>query len=157
MKKYTIAFSAFLLLIFTAMLIYTALSPDFAPPVSIRQQAELSEDNPIWDKTLDDLADYFVEEQVLPNTEYNILVAGNATDARLYSGVELYWWDLEHLTPKDKLFKNYQNGLENGFIQWTEQYRINVEIRGPFAVGYYGTYAGDMDKMLKAFRDYCRE
>ena len=60
MKKYTIAFSAFLLLIFTAMLIYTALSPDFAPPVSIRQQADLSEDNPIWDKTLDDLADYFV-------------------------------------------------------------------------------------------------
>lgn len=139
------------------MLIYTALSPDFAPPVSIRQQADLSEDNPIWDKTLDDLADYFVEEQVLPNTEYNILVAGNATDARLYSGVELYWWDLEHLTPKDKLFKNYQNGLENGFIHWTEQYRINVEIRGPFAVGYYGTYAGDVDKMLKAFRDYCRE
>lgn len=155
MKKYTIGFSAFLLLAFLSMVIYTALCPDFVPPATIRQQADISEDNPIWEKSLDDLASYLSEEQALPNTDYELLVDGISTDARLYSGVELYWWDLEHLTPEDKLFQNYQSGLENGYVQWTEQYQITVEIHGPFAVGYYGEYTGDADKMLELFHAYC--
>ncbi len=157
MRKFTIAFSVFLLALFSGMLIFTALTPDFVPPSNIRAQGNLAADNPIWDKTLDDLAEYFVEEGVIENTEYDLLVDGIASDARLYSEIELYWWDLDNLSEDDELFLKYQDGLEERQIEWMANQVLNVEVHGPFAVGYYAYYEGDADKMLEAFRNYCME
>lgn len=155
MKKFTVIFGVFLVLLFSSMLTYIAISPDFVAPVKIKNQSDLSEDNPIWNKSIDDLAAYLVEEGVLETADYDLLVDGIATEARLYSGVELYWWDLEHLEPEDELYEKYQCGLENGYVQWTSEYRIDVEVHGPFAVGYYGEYQGDADKLLEVFSSYC--
>lgn len=83
MKKWPVVFVFVLVLSFGGMLLLVALSPDFVEPVSFLSQEGITEDNPIWEKTLDDLSKYLISEGVISSEDYGLLSAGAATDARL--------------------------------------------------------------------------
>ena len=62
MKKITISFILLLVLATAGALVFVGLSPDFVEPAGLNQQEGLPADNPIWDKSLDDLAAWLVDQ-----------------------------------------------------------------------------------------------
>ena len=158
MKKFTIGFIIFLLVSFCGMILFVNSSPDFVGPVKFIEQEGISEDNPIWNKTMDDMAQYLIEEGIIENDEYGKLSDGIATEARLYSDIELYWWDVNNLDENSDEYVAYKSAIENGSIDlWGSGNIMQVTVRGPFAIGYYGNYKGDPDKLLDVFSKYCSE
>lgn len=156
MKKFTIGFSIFLAAALTAMLVYVAAAPDFVLPAK-EGRTRLSEDNPIWDKSLDDLVAYLDGKGVFPDDEKFLLIDGIATEAILYSNVELYWWDLDNLSEDDILWENYQSAVENGYADIKGIGELSLDVQGPFAIGYYADFTGDPDALMDAFHNFCVE
>lgn len=156
MKKFTIIFSACLVLGLAIMLGVVAAVPDFVPPDEI-SRTQPSEENPIWDKTLDDLVEYLNGEGVFTSSESYLLIDGIASEAILYDDVELYWWDLEHLGEDDVEWVNYQSALKNGYADIKGIGELELNVHGPFAIGYHGYYTGDPDVLMDAFYAYCVE
>ncbi len=158
MKKWPVVFAFVLALSFGGMLLLVALSPDFVEPVSLLSQEGVPEDSPIWEKKLDDLADYLISEGVLSTGDYGLLSAGVATDARLYEDVELYWWDVKNLEEGTAEYKAYEEAVSEGVIDlWSSGNLMNVTVHGPFAIGYHANYQGDFDRLLELFYAYCAE
>ena len=70
MRKITITFMLLLILATVGALVFVGLSPDFVEPIKCNDQTELTADNPVWDKSIDELAEYLVAQGVLPSAEY---------------------------------------------------------------------------------------
>lgn len=159
MKKFTVAFLILLVLATAGGLVFVGLSPDFVEPVTLNDQAGVSPDNPVWDKTMDDLAAYLVDQGVITSQEYAPLSDGIATTARSYSGLELYWWDLEALEEGSDEYNSYIGARDNGAIDlWGSGAMMTVTaVRGPFALNITTDYTGDPAKAEKAFRSFCAE
>lgn len=159
MKKITISFLLLLVLATAGALIYVGVSPDFVEPVKLNDQAGLAPDNPVWDKSLDELATYLVDQGVLSSEDYAPLSEGIATTARSYSGLELYWWDLEALQEGSNEYNSYIGARDNGSIDlWGSGSLMPVTaVRGPFALNITAAYTGDAAKAEKAFRSFCAE
>lgn len=158
MKKWPVVFVFVLVLSFGGMLLLVALSPDFVEPVSLLSQEGITEDNPIWEKTLDDLSKYLISEGVISSEDYGLLSAGVATDARLYDNVEFYWWDVKNLEKGTAEYKAYEEAVTDGVIDlWDSGNMMNVTVHGPFGVVYHTNYAGDVDRLLEVFYAYCAE
>lgn len=159
MKKLTLAFLVLLVLATGGALAFVGLSPDFVEPGKRSDETGLSADNPVWDKSLDDLAGYLVEQGVLPNEEYTPLSDGIATAARGYSGLELYWWDLEALQEDSDEYKAYLGARDDGAIDlWGSGAMMPVTaVRGPFALNITTAYTGDAAKAEQAFAGFCAE
>lgn len=156
MKKFTIIFSVCLVLGLTLMLGVVMAVPDFVPPDD-KERDQLQPENPIWDKTLDDLIEYLDGEGVFGSDECYLLIEGIASDARIYDDVELYWWDLDHLTEDDVEWANYRSAVENGYADIKGIGELQLDVHGPFAIGYHAYYTGDPDALMDAFYAYCVE
>ena len=160
MKKFTIGFVALLVIAVAGAPVFVALSPDFVEPVRQAQEG-IPEDHPIWDKTLDDLAAYLVEKGMIPSVEYDTMAGGIATEARRYSGIGLYWWDVDHLEEGSPERKAYREAAESGQIDlYGSGVMMSVGLRGPFAYnsGYFSEeFSGDPDALEKAFNEFCAE
>lgn len=159
MKKITISFILLLMLATVGALVFVGLSPDFVEPAGFNQQEGLSADNPIWDKSLDDLAAYLEDQGVLTSTDYTPLSDGIATVARGYSGLELYWWDLESLEVDSDEYNAYLGARDDGAIDlWGSGILMQLTaVRGPFALNITSDYTGDVAKAEQAFRSFCGE
>lgn len=159
MKKITISFILLLVLATAGALVFVGLSPDFEEPVGLNEQEGLAADNPIWDKSLDDLAAYLAEQGVLTSTDYAPLSDGIATVARGYSGLELYWWDLPSLEEGSDEYNAYLGARDDGTIDlWGSGAMMPVTaVRGPFALNITAAYTGDAAKAEKVFRSFCAE
>ncbi len=159
MKKITISFILLLVLATAGALVFVGLSPDFVEPAGLNEQEGLAPDNPVWDKSLDELAAYLVDQGVLPNEDYAPLSDGIATTARGYSGLELYWWDLEALQEGSNEYNAYLGARDDGAIDlWGSGAMMPVTaVRGPFALNITSAYTGDAGKAEKAFRSFCAE
>ena len=159
MKKITISFILLLVLATAGALVFVGLSPDFVEPAGLNQQEGLPADNPIWDKSLDDLAAWLVDQGVLTNTDYAPLSDGIATAAREYSGLELYWWDLESLEEGSDEYNAYLGARDDGAIDlWGSGIIMQLTaVRGPFALNITADYTGDPAKAEQAFRSFCGE
>lgn len=159
MKKITVSFILLLILATAGALVFVGLSPDFVEPAKLNDQAGLSPDNPIWDKSLDDLAAYLADQGVLPGTDYEPLSDGIATAARGYSGLELYWWDLESLEEGSDEYNAYLGARDDGAIDlWGSGMMMSVTaVRGPFALNITSAYTGDAAQAEQAFRSFCGE
>lgn len=159
MKKITISFILLLVLATAGALVFVGLSPDFVEPNTLNEQEGLAADNPVWDKTLDDLAAYLVDQGVLSSDEYAPLSEGIATTARSYSGLELYWWDLESLQEGTNEYNAYIGARDDGAIDlWGSGAMMPVTaVRGPFALNITSAYTGDAAKAEEAFRSFCAE
>lgn len=159
MKKITVAFILLLVLATGGALAFVGFSPDFVEPVKLNDQAGLSADNPVWDKSLDDLAAYLAAQGVLTSEEYAPLSGGIATAARGYSGLELYWWDLEALQEGSDEYNAYLGARDDGAIDlWGSGAMMPVTaVHGPFALNITSSYSGDAAKAEEAFRSFCME
>lgn len=159
MKKITITFILLLALATAGALVFVGLSPDFVEPVKLNDQAGLAPDNPVWDQSLDDLAAWLVEQGVLESDDYAPLSEGIATAARSYSGLELYWWDLESLQEGSNEYNAYLGARDDGAIDlWGSGAMMPVTtVRGPFALNITSAYTGDAAKAEEAFRSFCAE
>lgn len=159
MKKITISFILMLVVATAGALVFVGLSPDFVEPSTLNEQEGLSADNPVWDKSLDDLAAYLVDQGVLPSEEFAPLSEGIATAARSYSGLELYWWDLEALQEGSNEYNAYIGARDDGAIDlWGSGAMMPVTaVRGPFALNITSAYTGDAAKAEEAFRNFCAE
>lgn len=159
MKKITLSFILLLVLSTAGTLVWVGLSPDFVEPVQQTGQADLAADNPIWGKSMDDLAAYLMGQGAIASTEYNLLSEGIASEARSYSGLELYWWDLESLDQGSAEFQSYLGARDDGAIDlWGSGIMMTVTaVRGPFALNITADYTGDAAKAEAAFRSFCAE
>lgn len=159
MKKITISFLLLLVMATAGALVFVGLSPDFTEPSGLSGQPGVSADNPVWDKSLDDLAAYLVEQGVLPGEDYALLSDGIATAARNYSGLELYWWDLGALQEGSDEYNAYLGARDDGAINlWGSGAMMPVTaVRGPFALNISSSYTGDAAKAEEAFRNFCAE
>lgn len=159
MKKITITFILLLALATAGALVFVGLSPDFVEPVKLNDQAGLAPDNPVWDQSLDDLAAWLVEQGVLKSDDYAPLSEGIATAARSYSGLELYWWDLESLQEGSNEYNAYLGARDDGAIDlWGSGAMMPVTtVRGPFALNITSAYTGDAAKAEEAFHSFCAE
>lgn len=159
MKKFTIVFLLLLTLVTAGALVFVGLSPDFVEPVSLSGQEGISPDNPVWDKTMDDLAAYLADQGVISSLEYAPLSDGIATTARSYDGLELYWWDLEALEEGSDEYNSYIGARDNGAIDlWGSGALMTVTaVRGPFALNITSSYTGDAAQAEEAFRNFCAD
>lgn len=159
MKRFTIGFLLFLVVATAAALGFVGMSPEFTQPSKLGSQEGISPDNPVWDKSLDELAAYLLEKGALPSDEYAELSDGIATEARGYSGVELYWWDLESLDENSEEYTAYVSACEEGVIDiWGSGILMNVTaMRGPFALNISSSFMGDAGAVETAFQSYCAE
>lgn len=159
MKKITLSFLLLLVLATAGALVFVGLSPDFTEPDQLHEQPGLAADNPIWDKSLDDLAGYLVDQGVLSSTDYQPLSDGIATAARGYSGLELYWWDLASLEEGSDEYNAYLGARDDGSIDlWGSGILMPVTaVRGPFALNITSAYTGDAAKAEQAFAQFCAE
>ncbi|WP_099204014.1 hypothetical protein [Scatolibacter rhodanostii] len=158
MKKLTIIISICFFLVFTGMVIYVAVSEDFVEPKSLQEQGDISADNPIWNKKMDDLAQYLADNDMIQDAKnYGLLSDGVGTEARLYDNIELYWWDIENLAEGTAEYKAYTEAVENGNIDlWSSGNIMQVEVYGPFAVNA-SRYEGDIKKLTSLLYDYVSE
>lgn len=157
MRKITITFMLLLILATVGALVFVGLSPDFVEPIKRNDQTELTVDNPVWGKSIDELAEYLVAQGVLPSAEYAPLSGGIATVARSYSGLEVYWWDLETMKEGSDEYNAYIGARDNGAIDlWGSGSLMTITaLRGPFALNITTAYTGDPVKAEAAFRSFC--
>lgn len=123
------------------------------------ESAGISEDSAIWSKTPDDFAQYLVEQGVIESIDaYHLLSDGAATDARLYNpGFEIYWWDRDNLDPESDEYKNFVSGTEEGYMTVYGGYILSVDMNGPFGLGNFANYTGDVEKLFEIFHNYCQD
>lgn len=156
MKKVTISFISILMVAVIALTSYVQFFADeFVEPS--KADTSISEDSPVWDATIEDYVNHLVEAGVFPNDDYNELTDGIATVARLYHGVEFYWWDLEHMDEKSPEYIAYQSAVKEGVIDlWGSGILMNVTVRGPFAYSLT-SFEGDVTKFEEAFLSFYEE
>lgn len=100
-----------------------------------------------------------MDQGVLTSDEYAPLSDGIATTARGYSGLELYWWDLESLQEGSDEYNSYVGARDEGAIDlWGTGSMMTVTaVRGPFALNITSAYTGDAARAEEAFRNFCAE
>lgn len=159
MKKITLSFILLLVLATAGALVWVGASPDFVAPVQQTGQEALAADHPIWGKSIDDLAAWLADQGVIDGTDYTALSDGIASVARNYSGLELYWWDLDSLEEDSDEYKSYLGARDDGAIDlWGSGILMTVTaVRGPFALNISDDYAGDAAKAEQAFRSFCAD
>lgn len=159
MRKFSIAFFAFLVLLFAGMIGYVALSKDFTEPSSGLSQEEygITEDSPIWNLTIDDLAQYLYDKGMLKTLDYLPLSGGIATEARQYGDLDLYWWDVENLEEGSAEQKAYEEMSESGMIDlWGTGSMMSLTRQGPFGL-WTTNYTGDLNELLDAYHAFGTE
>ncbi len=122
------------------------------------KENELPEEHPIWEKSVDDLAAYLVEQGLLSSADdYQPISDGVATVARYYKdGFEIYWWDVENLESGSDEEANFQTGTAEGYMNVWGMH-IAVTMRGPFALGDFTDYTGDVNALIEAIERYCAQ
>ena len=152
MKKFTIIFSVFLVLLFAGTMIYVAMSPDFVKPSDLK--GEEDPDAPVWGMKLDDLIAY-LEEKGLVSGDRTPLSAGVGSEAFSMNGAEFYWWDLENLSEGSDEYAAYKGMMEDGQIDlWgMGMYFMAVTKNGPFGL-YAGGYEGNVKDLLAAYEAF---
>lgn len=156
MKKFTIICSVGLLILFGGLLGAVAYSEEFIPPSGLRDQEDsgLDENSPIWKMTMEDLITYFQENGMLSSASYDLLSDGVATEARLYDGLEVYWWDIDNLKEGSDEYISYKSLKEEGFIDlWGSGNIMSPELHGPFAI-LSTRYEGDAKKLSEIFKKF---
>ncbi|WP_234122762.1 hypothetical protein [Clostridium hydrogenum] len=157
MKKLTIIFSIFLILIFASAVSFVGFSKDFTKPTNKENLKVVKSDDknsPVWNMTYDDLVKYFADNGLISLDKHNRLTDGVATKAQLYNGIEIYWWDVKNLVKGSAEYKAYYSLKNNGYIDlWGSGNIMWPERNGPFAIGLKG-YKGDSTKVIKLFEKF---
>lgn len=156
MKRISIVFFSTFLMIFVGLVIFVGLSPDFEEPSSGMSQEEygIDENSPVWSMTIDDLAEYFMENGMISSLEYDILSDGIATVARKYGGIEIYWWDLENLAEDSDEFRAFTEMSESGMIDlWSSGIMMGAIRQGPFGICLSG-YDGNIDELVEVYHKF---
>ena len=159
MKKFSIVFFLLLVLLFGGMSVYVAKSKDFEKPVSTMSQEAygIDEDSPIWDVTMDDLAQYLYDNGVLQTLDYVLLSEGVASDARQYGDLDLYWWDIKNLDENSEEYKAYVEMEEDGMINlWGSGNMMSLTRQGPFGI-WTENYGGDLEELMKIYHSFGTE
>lgn len=120
--------------------------------------AAQDENAPIWDKNMDDILAYFVEEGFLSSIDdADLLAGGTATDARDINGACIYWWDLEKLEDGSAEAAAYASMNADGSIDlWNQGYIMAITPNGPFGLSVT-YYKGDGEALLESFLAFGRE
>jgi len=157
MKKITIIFSIFLILIFASAVSFVGFSKDFTKPTNKQKTNVVKTDDknsPVWNMTYDDLVKYFADNGLINADKYTSISDGIATTARKYNGIEIYWWDVKKLAKGRDEYKAFYSLKNNGYIDlWGSGNIMSAERNGPFAI-VVKEYKGDSTKVTKLFEKF---
>ncbi|MBO4418762.1 MAG: hypothetical protein J5789_02935 [Oscillospiraceae bacterium] len=156
MKKFTIVFASLLTVLFVAMLCFVGFSKDFVDPVKEDKSsvAVPAEDNPIWQKTPEDLAQYLFEKGYAKNAEVEEYVNCNVCTRWVNVGgvMDVLWWDLSGIDEASNIYKCYQTVLKEQVVDGGSAFQLPVfSVHGPFAVSDFSGYSGDPDELIAVF------
>lgn len=174
MKKFTIVSSIIFVILFLGMLGYVALSEDFVEPgkqIAAEERNEIgdkteygtmeveetteSAESPIWGRSMEELVSYLADLNLIDvSTEQLLASSGLCSQAYKYSGVEIYWWDLDNLGKHTQEYEAYIQLRDEGYIDLYGMGVIIVpSLHGPFAI-LTTEYEGDMDTLVRAFTEF---
>lgn len=159
MKYFTIICSILLVLVMAGTLVFVHLSPDFvAPGEEGPGGVEDDRSDPVWDMTMDDILNYFVEQGFLSSVEDAYLMSsGVGTEGRGFDSAEIYWWDVDNLEEGSNEAAAWEDMNTEGVIDLWQQGTMFMAVtpNGPFglAVTYY---TGDAKALLDAFLAFGR-
>lgn len=152
MKRFTILFSALLILGFAGVLAYVGMLPEFVPPAGLAGEGE-DPDAPVWSMSLDEVLSELEAQGLIDRSEPILLEnVGLCSEAYKISGAEFYWWDLENLAEDSQEFIAYKSMKAEGMIDlYGSGYIMSPVHNGPFGVLLSG-YEGDPKALEQAFR-----
>lgn len=156
MKKITIVFFSIFLGILVGFLVFVSLSKDFEEPKYGITQDEygINPNSPIWNTSIDDLAQYLLDKGMISSLDYSQLSDGIATIARKYDGIEIYWWDVKNLKEGTPEYKSFTEMAKSGIIDlWSSGNMMGVVQQGPFAINPM-TYAGKVDELMEVYHKF---
>lgn len=167
MKKLMIFSAALIFAIFAGMIIYVAVAPEFVEPIKADTNVVPPEDNEIWNKTLDDLAQFLLDQGLVDSTDIkdfdncNIctrwVTIGSNDDYK--GGVEFAFWDLKNLSKDDTIYKKYVIAVEEGYLDGGSAFTVSgITIHGPFAYTYMEEgYKYDINDLIETFDNWCMD
>ncbi len=105
-----------------------------------------SSDKTVWEYSIDEFAQYLYDCGDIYTVDYHI-IGGDATVARDYDGLYIYWWDVDNLLKGTTPYKTWNDLQQNEGIYFLNLGKYeSVTSNGPFAVGT-NQYSGDLDKV----------
>lgn len=176
MKKFTIISSIVFVILFVGLLGYVALSEDFVEPgkqIAAEESNEIGDkterensttkaeesteamDSPVWGRSREELVSYLVDLDLIDvSTEQLLASSGLCSEAYKYSGVEIYWWDLDNLGKHTQEYGAYVQLRDEGYIDLYGMGVIIVpSLHGPFAI-LTTEYNGDVEALIQAFMEF---
>lgn len=113
------------------------------------------EDDPVWDMTLDDLANYMAEGGWIDlSTKFEYAKAFQESTVVAYSGLSFYWWDVDNLQEGTEVYDEYHSVQESGAVTYQNGATTIIVGNGPFGM-YYEDYTGeDLEGVIAAFKAF---
>ncbi len=157
MKKSAVIFAVFLVILYIGATSFVWLSPDFVKPQPT--QPNIGADGlkaDIWEKDLDDLEAFLIEQGVLEfSDKVEDVSEGVATAANSYyvEGFEIYWWDVDNLEEGSAVADSYNRAKQEGTVVVWENVSP-VILYGPFAL-YCFSDCENTEAIEAAFDAFC--
>lgn len=156
MKKITIVFFSIFLGILVGFILFVSLSKDFQEPKYGVGQEEygINPNSPIWNASIDDLAQYLLDQGVISSLDYSEVSDGISTIARKYNGIEIYWWDVKNLKEGTPEYKTFTEMSKSGIIDlWSSGNMMGVVQQGPFGINPT-SYTGKIDELMEVYHKF---
>lgn len=155
MKYFTIICSVLLVLLMAGALVFVGMSPDFVAPGAGGTDSA-GPDEPVWDMTMDDILNYFVEKGFINSVDdAYFMSSGVGTEGRGFDNAEIYWWDVDDLAEGSDEAAAWEDMNTEGVIDLWQQGTVYMAVtpNGPFGISLT-YYTGDTDALLKAFQEF---
>ncbi len=109
-------------------------------------------DDPVWDMKMEDLLQYLEDKGYIDRSTSQLLAGGIGSEAYMFSGLEIFWWDLENLEESSEEYKVYQD-LQDGdgvvLIYGNNPYSLTGN--GPFGLHIRDDFSGDVNQLTDDF------
>lgn len=114
------------------------------PPVQVASKT-------VWDYTIDELVDYLIARGHIEADDYTQLTP-IATYSRIYSNIEILWWDVDHLEQGTTAYETWNELAKNDYYYFMLLGTIYApKVNGPFAIRARDSYPGDAEKLYEDF------
>ncbi|MCR4956506.1 MAG: hypothetical protein K6A30_07460 [Lachnospiraceae bacterium] len=157
MKKISIIYFFLFLIIFAGFVGYVATAKDFKKPDAGLNQEEfgITDESPIWEKSIDDLAKYLKEEGFLKSLKGEKLATSElCSDAVKFGDIEIFWWDLDKLDKDSQEYDAFTQMRESGMIDLYGSGNMMSTIQqGPFGINIKD-YSGNKETLIKAYHKF---